>query len=466
MNCIFENNTTGNGGTGGDDYGNTGGIGGHGSAMYIKSATADIKDCNCIDNTTGNGGAGGMTDNMRGGTGGYGGFGTLYTSNSTLTCSGTIISGNLTGQGGKGGRGYHSYGTGGHGGQGGLGAGIYALGSDCNVKIWDVEIAGNVTGDGGVSGDAWGSGSHGRGGKGGFGAGIYTRCNAVMDLVNVGVRYNTTGNGGDSDDINYGYGGTGGHGGGIYVADANLCLTNVTISGNKTGDVGQGLTETTGGGGAGIFDNLTTGVTSLVNCTITGNQTSMDSANGGGILASDGDMTVSNSILWGNSDSSGTDESAQLYVKTTAPVVNYSCIQGLNTFAGNGNIGSDPLFVNPDGTLSENLRLDFGSPCLDAGNNTLVPADTLDVDDDTNTTERTPLDRNGHKRFKDDLSAANTGVDDLPDYPYIVDMGAFERGACGDTDYPISIGDLNGDCIVNIEDLGIMFTVWLKVTGP
>ena len=55
-----------------------------------------------------------------------------------------------------------------------------------------------------------------------------------------------------------------------------------------------------------------------------------------------------------------------------------------------------------------------------------MPLDVYDIDGDGNTTERLPWDLDGISRFKDDLLTIDTGVPDLPDYPYIVDMGAYE----------------------------------------
>ncbi|MBU0718193.1 MAG: right-handed parallel beta-helix repeat-containing protein, partial [Planctomycetes bacterium] len=78
-------------------------------------------------------------------------------------------------------------------------------------------------------------------------------------------------------------------------------------------------------------------------------------------------------------------------------------------------------------------RLSAGSPCIDAGNNTAVPADKLDLDDDGNTTEPIPFDLDGSPRFQDDLATVDTGNGAPP----IVDMGAYEYQApCED----------DGDC--------------------
>jgi hypothetical protein len=60
-----------------------------------------------------------------------------------------------------------------------------------------------------------------------------------------------------------------------------------------------------------------------------------------------------------------------------------------------GNITTDPLLVN-------GYRLSAGSPCIDAGDNRQVPADSTDLDSDGNTTESLPYDIDGKIRFFND----------------------------------------------------------------
>ncbi|MGH2270539.1 right-handed parallel beta-helix repeat-containing protein [Anaerohalosphaeraceae bacterium U12dextr] len=154
---------------------------------------------------------------------------------------------------------------------------------------------------------------------------------------------------------------------------------------------------------------------------------------GGALYTNHGSSTntLQNCILYGNADTGGGSysESAQIYGGTNT--IQYSCIQGLSTYVGNGNIGSDPQFANPlgddwiPGTPDDNLRLTKGSPCVDAGNNTLVPAElTTDLD--------------GMPRFWDDPDTPDTGVAANPGDP-IVDMGAYELNLQG----PVAFCDAN-----------------------
>jgi len=240
-------------------------------------------------------------------------------------------------------------------------------------------------------------------------------------------------------------------GGMANVDNSSPTVTNCTFSGNR-GYVGGGIfnsgspavTNCTFIGnmadrGGGLYNQENSEPT-LTNCTLSGN-----SANnvGGGMYNNVGggdSPVVTNCILWGNVDdadgNSGgpfMDESAQIHTSSGTPVVNYSVVMGGWTGAGGtGNSTFDPLFVNPlgadgvAGTLDDDLRLLPESPAIDAGDNTAVPTDDADIDGDLDTTERVPLDLDANLRFYDDTATGDTGIADPPDYPAVVDMGAYE----------------------------------------
>ena len=75
-----------------------------------------------------------------------------------------------------------------------------------------------------------------------------------------------------------------------------------------------------------------------------------------------------------------------------------------------------------------NLRVWASSPAIDAGDNSAVPADTADLDEDGDTGEPTPIDLDGGARFIDATDTPDTGNGTPP----IVDMGAYEHRAEGD----------------------------------
>lgn len=230
----------------------------------------------------------------------------------------------------------------------------------------------------------------------------------------------------------------GSSGGGLHNFLASPTLTNVIFSGNSAVGIGGGLHSfissptltnvtlvgnTAGGSGGGMHNEFNTSAT-LTNVTFSNNS----AVNGGGIHNSNSSSsTVTNSILWGNTATTGPQISN---IGSTAAVT-YSIVEG--GWTGTGNLNLDPLFVRSpdsgdDGTWGTgdddygDLRLQSNSPAIDAGDNTAVPADVADLDDDGNTSETTPLDLDMLPRFFDVSSVVDTGVGPAP----IVDMGAYE----------------------------------------
>ncbi len=219
-------------------------------------------------------------------------------------------------------------------------------------------------------------------------------------------------------------------GGGIFNWRSNATLINCVFSGNVA-------TGHNGGGGMRVVD--TTNMT-LVNCTFSSNS-SVDSPYAGGIFCYSSSLTLSNCILWANTRGGATDEAAQISFAPTAPAVSYSCIQGLSQYAGNHNIGDDPLFADADGaddiagTEDDDLSVFGGSYCIDSGDNDAVPSEIL-------------LDVRGLSRFVDNPLSDDTGHGSAP----VVDMGAHEFA------YP---GDINRDGAVDGEDFGLVAVNWL-----
>ncbi|UCE61113.1 MAG: right-handed parallel beta-helix repeat-containing protein [Phycisphaerales bacterium] len=164
-----------------------------------------------------------------------------------------------------------------------------------------------------------------------------------------------------------------GYGGAMANSGNSPTLTNCAFIGNSAYYDGGGI------------DNYESSPT-LVNCVFTDNFT--DYHDGGAMHNSEGSSpSLTNCILWGNRDSGGTDESAQIH--GGIPLVNYSCIQDVDpddvsVFPGTGNTDDDPAFVRePDPGLDGNwdgvdddfgdLHLACASPCVDSGTNTTTP---------------------------------------------------------------------------------------------
>jgi len=195
-----------------------------------------------------------------------------------------------------------------------------------------------------------------------------------------------------------------GHGGGM--GNWNNCsptLTNCIFSGNFAADFGGGI--------GGAFDSSPT----LINCTFSANYAvwagggmfisstetvinctfSSNSAgeSGGGIHNYWGSSpTVTNCILWGNTPDEIFNDA------TSSSTVTYSDVQG--GWPGMANIDADPWFVDAG---AGNFRLASGSPCIDAGDNTAVPALVI-------------TDLDGNPRIADGNNDGNP----------VVDMGAYE----------------------------------------
>ena len=174
----------------------------------------------------------------------------------------------------------------------------------------------------------------------------------------------------------------GGGGGGIhcYEAGSPLICYNV-ITGNHANG-GGGIEIAYGTNAVTIVGNLIVAndaiqagaITSwATNCDLTiSNNTIVGNVaefNFGGIEIKDTiNAAITNCIIWGNRDQNGTIESSQI----TGSSTNYSCIQGwTGALGGTGNIGDDPLFVNPGGV--ENFRLAESSPCIDTGDPNYIP---------------------------------------------------------------------------------------------
>jgi parallel beta-helix repeat protein len=200
-------------------------------------------------------------------------------------------------------------------------------------------------------------------GRSGDGGGISV-LNGLCLIYNSVINGNTSGNG---------------RGGGIYCAgNSQFTSTNCTITGNSA--------KYDGGG---IFSS-SSGISKVTNCTLSGNSAKR---HGGGICLASSSLSifVTSSIIWGNADSNGTGQSAQ--VCSGKPDVWFSCIQDDNPndtnipFGDeNFNIDDDPCFIEPGYWVDANdpnitvepndpnavwlegdYHLLFTSPCVETG---------------------------------------------------------------------------------------------------
>jgi hypothetical protein len=266
-----------------------------------------------------------------------------------------------------------------------------------------------------------------------------------------------------------------GNGGGIYnyMLFSHTTLTNCTFTANTADDDGGGLynrhsdltltncrfisNSAVNGGGAmcnwlestqtlvnclfnnnsatfgGAISNSSSSIyeTSIVNCTLTANM----APNGNAIACEDSSSTFSivNSILF-----NGGDEIFNTNGSTVTP--SYCDIHTGPT--GDGNISTDPMFIDADGAddipgnSDDILHLAEGSPCIDAGRNTHPFVESTDI--------------LGGPRFIDDPTTVDTGMPSAP----IVDMGAYEFALPG---------DMQSDADVDLADFAEFAPLWFEI---
>lgn len=192
------------------------------------------------------------------------------------------------------------------------------------------------------------------------------------------------------------------HGGAIanVYTGANPLIINCQFSGNNSFN--------------GSVMNLNGADPTIVNSTFVGN-----SGNKGGIVnLYSSHANVYNTILWNNP--------TPIYLYQSTISVTYSIVEG--GYVGDGNLDSDPLFVDADGaddiygTLDDDLRIQPSSPAIDAGDNAALPADNGDLDGDGDFAESIPLDSGVNTRRVDDTATADSGSGVSP----LVDIGADE----------------------------------------
>jgi hypothetical protein len=190
----------------------------------------------------------------------------------------------------------------------------------------------------------------------------------------------------------------------IQAWNSDLDVTNCLFTNNRAGVGGNGYGAVNYFYGSGSPGTKTVNIT---NCTFSGNT---DSGTSGAVHNRGAIMNLKNCIFWDNS-------SGRHGINNESGTMTVTSCDAQGGYSGTGNFSGNPQFGG-----SGDYSLRSSSPCIDRGNNSLVPADILDLDNDGNTTEASPLDLKGQTRFYDDPCKADTGVGAAP----IVDIGAFE----------------------------------------
>jgi hypothetical protein len=278
------------------------------------------------DNFIGNGGNG--TDGQGGG---------IYVAGGTVTLNNATLSNNIAAGGNGGNGGEFGDGAAGAAGQGGA---IYVAAGTVTLNdstLSNATAAGGKGGNGGTPGVS--SGIHGGKGGVGQGGGIFIAAGAVT-LTNSTLSNDTAAGGTGGDGTASASIGGSGEGGGIYVAGTltliNSTLSNDTAAGGTGGISDDGFRRVQGAPGRGV---------------------------GGGLYNSGSTLTLNNTIIAGNS-------------VTGNPFVSQDPNIHGSWSGGNNLLSGDPKLapLGDYGGPTQTLALLPGSPALDAGENSLVPA--------------------------------------------------------------------------------------------
>ncbi|RKY15107.1 MAG: hypothetical protein DRP63_07410, partial [Planctomycetota bacterium] len=184
------------------------------------------------------------------------------------------------------------------------------------------------------------------------GGAIWCEMSSSASLTNCTFRNNTTRDGG----------------GAVCCADSSsLNIVNCIFAGNIAGEYGGAIDCYSSSGGT------------VTNCTFSGNSAKF----GGALSCNSCSPTLNNSILWGNSASAEGHE-IYIYDSLSRCTLKHCCVDNTG-YGGSGKVDDsnncihqDPLFVN---AANGDYHLKPTSPCIDAGNNTLVPTGvTTDLD--------------------------------------------------------------------------------------
>ncbi len=305
--------------------------------------------------------------------------------------------------------------------------------------------------------------------SGAYGGGIYSH-EATMTIVNSTLTRNSA----NGKEIAYG--------GGVFIDFGTLVVVNSSLAGNSV------TSERARGGGIYSYDDS---VTLIVNSTLSGNSANGGGSRGGGIYNWGSELTIANSTITGNSavnDGGGVRGGGTPTVTNSIIALNDGGdFSGTFSEASSNNvIGIDPLFVrNPsdggdgwadDSTTSNvderanddygDLRLTAEGPAIDAGDNSLLPADEFDLDQDGDSVEPISVDLSGNPRVENGMvdigafefldvaalhpgDANRDGVTDVRDF-MIWNVSKFASG----TDW--ATGDFNGDAVTDVRD----FMIW------
>jgi len=252
-------------------------------------------------------------------------------------------------------------------------------------------------------------------------------------------------------------------GGGI-AAGYGTTIVNSRIHHNNAQNYGGGIQGNTGVQviNSAVYENYSTysgggiafwGGGSILSSTLTGNTILND---GAGVAAGfhgyyNGTTTISNSIIWGNSQRNNPSEISFDSSGGARGAISYSNLRG--GYTGTGNIDSNPLFLD---ISNGDLRAQPFALSINTGNTAAVPADIADLDGDGDTGEPLPLDIAGHDRI------ASTIVD-MGAYEYAV--GLYSEHTLGVVVEPAGSGSISGPGISCSDSCGVRYFSGTRLTA-
>jgi len=229
-----------------------------------------------------------------------------------------------------------------------------------------------------------------------------------------------------------------GDGGAIETSARRTVISNCLFAGN--------MAHESGGAIYARYNDYTT----IRNCTFSGNT----AKEGGGSLYVDNKTKVTNCIFWGES-------SPVIQFNRTEPLISYCNVQG--GWFGEGNVDIDPCFVE--------------SGYWDTNSELYYPFDNFWVNGDYHLNSQAGRwDSNSQNWIMDDVTSPCIDAGD-PNSPIGTEpfpnggranMGAYGASEKASKTYfgsppcpTIIAGDINGDCVVDFEDLAIIVSHWM-----
>ena len=395
--------------------------GGHGGCAYLTDCNSSFERCTFQGNSTAGSGSGcALGTTLSPSPSGSGGA--LYISGGSARFADCDFLSNQTARAGNG----QVCATGNTSNTSAAGEGGAIFASNVSLSLTRSRFSSNSAGSGAVPGyTAWGFYASAPGGGGGA---IFVQ-SGQLAVDSCSFSNNSAGNGADGGSFgptSIQPGSAGGAGGAIRcTGSTSIQITNSVFWNNRAGAGGSGINGTpqsrggNGGTGAAIYS---TGAadSSVINCTFVSNIAGVGGAGtpagvpgaSGGVDAPG--IAIINSILWSNS--------AAQYSGTSS--LSNNCIQ--TDPSGPYGTNADPMFVN---AATGDYHLLPGSPCINAGNSSLVNF-IADVDLD------------GRPRFVDSATIALAGPVVRP----AIDIGAYE--------FQFAPPDCTFDGIADIRQIG------------